>query len=220
MTQTEKDNINKRTENRHLLQRIRAGFAAAKATPYKGLLLALYLVGAMLVWLLRAHLFSLDTYGLFSPVLGAAIDLLIPLYAVGGLLVLLRWNDKYLSPDSFVLVLEESLTGSVTVNLAHVPNILLGGSTGSGKSVLLKLLLMQSLHKGAEVYIADFKGGVDFPKVWHQKCRMCFTEDDLLYTLNQLTAVLEYRKGRLAETGCPDLDAYNEGGPAPAGVCL
>ena len=27
------------------------------------------------------------------------------------------------------------------------------------------LLLMQSLHKGAEVYIADFKGGVDFPKV-------------------------------------------------------
>ena len=89
MTQTEKDNINKRTENRHLLRRIRAGFAAAKATPYKGLLLALYLVGAMLVWLLRAHLFSLDTYGLFSPVLGAVIDLLIPLYGVGGLLALL-----------------------------------------------------------------------------------------------------------------------------------
>lgn len=310
MTQTEKDNISKRTENRHLLRRVKAGFAAAKATPYKGLLLVLYLVGAMLVWLLRAHLFSLDTYGLFSPVLGAAIDLLIPLYGVGGLLALLvllgtpwggraakeglqkagltnhageapvliakrpdtdsprltvwefdpcgiplnewedkragvetalnitiakmawgegrkiirvyavpaesdfpallRWNDKYLSPDSFVLILGESLTGPVTVNLAHVPHILLGGSTGSGKSVLLKLLLMQSLHKGAEVYIADFKGGVDFPKVWHQKCHMCFTEDDLLYTLNQLTAVLEYRKGRLAETGCPNLDAYNE----------
>ena len=26
---------------------------------------------------------------------------------------------------------------------------------------------------------------------------MCFTEDDLLYTLNQLAAVLEYRKKRL-----------------------
>ena len=109
-----------------------------------------------------------------------------------------------------MLILGESLTGPVTVNLAHVPHILLGGSTGSGKSVLLKLLLMQSLHKGAEVYIADFKGGVDFPEVWHQKCQMCFTEDDLLYTLNQLTAVLEYRKGRLVETGCPNLDAYNE----------
>ena len=122
----------------------------------------------------------------------------------------LKWNDRYLSPDSFVLTLGESYTGSVTVNLAHIPHILLGGSTGSGKSVLLKLLLMQALHKGAEVYIADFKGGVDFPKIWHEKCRMCFTEGDLLYTLDQLVAVLEYRKTRLAETGCPTLDTYNE----------
>lgn len=76
--------------------------------------------------------------------------------------------------------------------------------------MLLKLLLMQALHKGAEVYIADFKGGVDFPKVWHEKCHMVFREDDLLYVLGQLTAVLEYRKGRLAETGCPNIDAYNE----------
>ena len=310
MTRTDKDNISKRTENRHLLRRIRAGFAAARATPYKGLLLGLYLAGAVLVWLLRAYLFSLDTYGLFSPVLGAAIDLLIPLYAVSGLLALLvlmgtpwggraakeglqkaglvnhageapvlvakrqdtdtprltiwefdpcgiplnewedkrarvetalnitiakmawgegrkiirvyavpaesdfpallRWTDEYLSLDNFVLVLGESLTGSVTVNLAHIPHILLGGSTGSGKSVLLKLLLMQSLHKGAEVYIADFKGGVGFPKVWHTKCHMCFTENDLLYTLNQLVAVLESRKRQLAETGCPNLDAYNK----------
>ena len=310
MTRTDKDNISKRTENRHLLRRIRAGFAAARATPYKGLLLGLYLAGAVLVWLLRAHLFSLDTYGLFSPVLEAAINLLIPMYAVSGLLALLvlmgtpwggkaakeglqkaglvnhageapvliakrqdtdsprltiwefdpcgiplgewedkrarvetalnitiakmawgegrkiirvyavpaesdfpallRWTDEYLSLDNFVLVLGESLTGSVTANLAHIPHILLGGSTGSGKSVLLKLLLMQSLRKGAEVYIADFKGGVDFPKVWHKKCHMCFTEDDLLYTLNQLVAVLESRKRQLAETGCPNLDAYNK----------
>lgn len=310
MTRSDKDTIHKRTENRRLLQRMKMGLEVVKHTPYKGVLLGAYLVGAALVWLFRAYLFSLDSYGMFSPVLGAAINLLIPLYAVGGLLAflallgtpwgskavkeglqkvglvnhageapaliakrqdrdnprltiwefdpcgiplsewedkrarietalditiakmawaegrklirvyavpaksdfpaLLPWNDKYLSPESFVLVLGESLTGAVTVNLANIPHILLGGSTGSGKSVLLKLLIMQSLHKGAEVYIADFKGGVDFPKVWHQKCRMCSTEEDLLDTLGQLVAVLEYRKGRLAETGCPNLDAYNE----------
>ena len=98
----------------------------------------------------------------------------------------LKWEDSYLSSKSFVLVLGESYTGPVTVNLAHIPHILLGGSTGSGKSVLLKLLLMQALHKDAEDYIADFKGGVDYPKVWHEKCRMCFTEEDLLYTLNAI----------------------------------
>lgn len=137
----------------------------------------------------------------------------ILLYAVpagNDLPSLLRWKDKYLSPDSFVLVLGESLMGPVTVNLATIPHILLGGSTGSGKSVLLKLLLMQALCKGAEVYIADFKGGVDFPKVWHSKCHMCFTEDDLLYVLGQLTAVLESRKGHFAEMECSNIDAYNE----------
>lgn len=122
----------------------------------------------------------------------------------------LKWKERYLSPKSFVLVLGEGYTGPVTVNLAHIPHILLGGSTGSGKSVLLKLLLMQALHKEAEVYIADFKGGVDFPKVWHEKCRMCFTEEDLRYTLDQLVTVLEYRKSEFRALGCPNIDAYNE----------
>ena len=310
MTRSDKDTIHKRTENRRLLQRMKTGLAVVTHTPYKGVLLGAYLVGAALVWLFRAYLFSLDSYGMFSPVLEAAINLLIPLYAVGGLLAflallgtpwgskaakeglqkvglvnhageapaliakrqdsdnprltiwefdpcgiplgewedkrarietalditiakmtwaegrkiirvysapaasdfpaLLPWKDKYLSPDNFVLVLGESLTGPVTVNLANIPHILLGGSTGSGKSVLLKLLLMQALRKGAEVYIADFKGGVDFPKVWRQKCHMCFREDTLLYVLGQLVAVLEARKGWLEEAGCKDLDAFNE----------
>lgn len=310
MTRNDKDTITRRTENRHLLRRMKAGLMAARDTPHKGLLLTAYLAGAVLVWLFRGHLFGLDAYGMFSPVLNAVIDLLVPLYAVGGLLAvlellgtpwggreakeglqkvglvnhageapillckqrdkdtprltlwefdpcgiplgewedkrarietalnitiakmtwaegrkiicvyavpaesdfpaLLPWKDKYLSPDSFVLVLGESLTGPVTVNLANIPHILLGGSTGSGKSVLLKLLLMQAVEKGAEVYIADFKGGVDFPRVWRQKCHMCFREDELLHTLDQLTAVLECRKKRLEETECKDLDTYNE----------
>ena len=62
----------------------RAGKGAVRDQPAvasgnKGLLLALYLAGAALVWLFRAHLFSLDTYGMFSPVLEAVINLLIPL---------------------------------------------------------------------------------------------------------------------------------------------
>ena len=122
----------------------------------------------------------------------------------------LKWKDSYLSLDSFVLVLGESYTGPVTVNLAHIPHILLGGSTGSGKSVLLKLLLMQALRKGAEVYIADFKGGVDFPKVWHEKCRMCFAEEDLCNILDQLVEELERRKSAFKALGCPNIDAYNE----------
>ena len=119
------------------------------------------------------------------------------------------WKDRYLSPDSFVLVLGESLLGPVTINLDRTPHILLGGSTGSGKSVLLKLLLMQALQMGAEVCIADFKGGVDFPPIWHEKCRMCFEEQELLDLLTELTAELQRRKGLLKARGCSNLDDYN-----------
>ncbi len=122
----------------------------------------------------------------------------------------MEWREKYLSPDSFVLVLGEGYIGSVTIDLADIPHILLGGSTGSGKSVLLKLLLMQSLHKGAEVYIADFKGGVDFPPVWHERCRMCFDENDLLELLTGLVDELERRKTLFKERGCPNLNEYNK----------
>ena len=128
---------------------------------------------------------------------------------------MLFWKESYLSPKSFVLVLGESYTGPVTVNLAHIPHILLGGSTGSGKSMLLKLLLLQALHKGAEVYIADFKGGVDFPDVWHEKCRMCFTEEDLRDTLDRLVEDLEHRKSAFKALGCPNIDAYNETAEQP-----
>ena len=119
------------------------------------------------------------------------------------------WKDKYLSRDEFVLTLGEGIMGPVTVDLANIPHVLLGGSTGSGKSVLLKLPLMQSLRKGATVYISDFKGGVDFPKVWHERCRMCFDEATLLELLTGLVDELERRKTLFAEQGYPNLAAYN-----------
>ena len=123
---------------------------------------------------------------------------------------LLPWKDKYLSPDSFVLVLGESLTGPVTVNLAQHPPYPAGRLHGQRKERTAEAAAYAGGGKGAEVYIADFKGGVDFPRVWRQKCHMCFREDELLHTLDQLTAVLECRKKRLEETECKDLDTYNE----------
>ena len=129
--------------------------------------------------------------------------------AVSDLPDLIKWKDKYLSTQSFMLNLGESFTGSVTVDLARVPHILLGGATGSGKSVLLKLLLLHANKKGAHVCIADFKGGVDFPPVWHKECRMCFEEQSTLELLTELTEELERRKQLLKAAGLPNIDHYN-----------
>lgn len=121
----------------------------------------------------------------------------------------IEWYDSYLVKDSSTLVLGKSLMGTVTVNLAKIPHILLGGSTGSGKSLLLKLLIMQAVKKNAIVYIADFKGGVDFPSIWHSKCKMCFDENTLIELLTELVDELQSRKILLRESECNNLDDYN-----------
>ena len=141
---------------------------------------------------------------------GKSRVLLYAVPAVSDLPELIKWSNKYLSQQSFILTLGESFIGPVTVDLTKVPHILLGGSTGSGKSVLLKLLLMQANRKGAKVCIADFKGGVDFPPVWHRECRMCFEEQSTLELLTELTEELERRKQLLSATGQPNIDRYNE----------
>ncbi len=140
---------------------------------------------------------------------GKSHILLYTVSAQNDLPELLRWKDSYLSPDNFVLILGEGFVGKVTVNLANIPHILLGGATGSGKSVLLKLLLMQALRRGAEISIADFKGGVDFPPVWHKKCRMCFDEQELLAFLVELVEELHHRKKLFASAELPNIDQYN-----------
>lgn len=129
--------------------------------------------------------------------------------ASGALPAMLPWANCYLNRDDFVLVLGRGLAGLVTVNLATTPHILLGGSTGSGKSVLLKLLVMESIKKGAVVCVADFKGGVDYPAVWHEHCRFCFTLEELVPLLDELLAFLEERKRLFKNVGCANLGEYN-----------
>ena len=85
--------------------------------------------------------------------------------ADSGLPDFIEWKESYLIDDDSTLILGKSQLGLESVDLSKIPHILLGGSTGSGKSILLKVLLVQSLKKNAIVSIADFKGGVDFPRV-------------------------------------------------------
>lgn len=135
--------------------------------------------------------------------------------ADSGLPDFIKWNDSYLIDDDSTLILGKSQLGLERVDLSKIPHILLGGSTGSGKSILLKVLLVQSLKKNSLVSIADFKGGVDFPRVWHDKCRMCFDEDTLLKLLTELTDELELRKTLFRDAGCANISDYNKHSVVP-----
>lgn len=119
------------------------------------------------------------------------------------------WRDAYLPKDNFSLALGESLLGRETVNLATIPHMLLGGSTGSGKSVLLRLLLYQARRKGALVFIADFKGGIDFGAYWHDMTDIIVDIDTLIIKLDSLVAELERRKRLLKESDAKNIDEHN-----------
>ncbi len=121
----------------------------------------------------------------------------------------IEWSSEKLLNGS-LLALGESQLDVVTADLKVTPHILVGGSSGSGKSVLLKLMLMQCIEKGYDVYIADFKGGVDFSTgFWERKCEVVTTQEKLIKRLDYLVRELEARKELFCKTKCSDIGQYN-----------
>ena len=101
------------------------------------------------------------------------------------------------------------MQGIVTIDLAVAPHVLIGGSTGSGKSVLLKNLLMQCVFKGSDVYIADFKGGLDFPRVWWEKTQVIIEPVKFLQKLQKIEAEMKHRIEVLRKADKRNLHDYN-----------
>lgn len=129
----------------------------------------------------------------------------------------IEWNDSMLSQKYSELVLGESQLDTVTVDLNVTPHLLIGGSSGSGKSVLFKVILAQSILKGYDVYIADFKGGVDFNGFWRRKCEVITDEKigieearkKLLKRFDYIIKELEVRKELFLQYQCNNIEQYN-----------
>lgn len=120
----------------------------------------------------------------------------------------LLW-DKTVKKDS-VLIFGRTIAGTdVTFDIEKIPHILLGGSTGSGKTVLLRLLLHQCIAKGYEVHIADFKGGIDYSGEWHQTCKLVTTTTELLPDLRNMVAEMDRRKTLFLAAGAANISQYN-----------
>ena len=63
----------------------------------------------------------------------------------------------------YSIVIGESLKGVVTADISTLPHILIAGSTGGGKSVFFKQILLGLLHSSEylQMYLLDLKGGVE-----------------------------------------------------------
>lgn len=74
----------------------------------------------------------------------------------------INWDDALIKQDSGVITVGKSAQEEITFDLNRVPHVLAAGETGSGKSVILRLILWQFINQGSRVYMLDFKGGVEF----------------------------------------------------------
>ena len=120
------------------------------------------------------------------------------------------WKNDFLEQEEFVVDFGLGYTGSVCKDLTKDAHILIGGITGSGKTVLLKNILHQMLDKGAEVYIADFKGGIDYSKpLWHRDVVFIDQKEKVVVCLDKIIAEMDRRKQLFLGSMVANIKEYN-----------
>ena len=120
------------------------------------------------------------------------------------------WDSKYISRKEGVIVLGLGYTGRVEIDLSKIPHILIAGSTGSGKSELVRLIIYQCIKMGANVHLCDLKGGLDYGVYYHKMTHLITTETDLKQCLINIIAELQERKKLLQASGCKNVAEYNK----------
>ena len=126
--------------------------------------------------------------------------------------VKILWKQEYLSAKDFELVLGEDPAGQVTIDLAKIPHLICAGCTGMGKSQMLLLMAVQSLAKGADVYLVDLtKQGADYTAV-RNRVTLLLDYSSLLSTLDDISVEMAARRDRFLSCGCSNIIEYNAQG--------
>ncbi|AEJ42333.1 FtsK/SpoIIIE domain-containing protein [Alicyclobacillus acidocaldarius] len=103
--------------------------------------------------------------------------------------------------------------GKVFWRLPIWPHLLIAGSTGSGKSTLIRLIMTQALEGGWLVYLVDPKGGVDYLELLPRLAEpMKEFPQDALPLLEALWATHRERLTKLKEAGVSSLREAHERG--------
>lgn len=123
---------------------------------------------------------------------------------------MLPWKDEYISPGDGILCIGESDLDCVKFDLNRTPHVLAAGETGSGKSVILRCMLWQMIKKGCDIYMIDFKGGVEFGKVYEKYGEVIIDRLRALTVLEKLVKENDARLKLFREIEVKNLKEYNQ----------
>ena len=115
----------------------------------------------------------------------------------------------------------------VLVDLSKTPHALIAGATGSGKTILMNNLLLQSVVKryrdedyDSIIYIADFKGGVDYQGFWETEAKLCFDEESFNRALYKVVDILDDRKNLFRVSSVRNIQEWNKKSVKPMPAIL
>ncbi len=133
----------------------------------------------------------------------------VQLYAVSGNAQLENktFSQSLLPENDYEIILGYDLIGDIAVNINNQPHFLIGGTTGSGKTVLFKTIIEQFILHGNTVYIADLKGGVDFYTQKYEQ-QLILDRNTLIETLDEVLKEIEKRMDLYPISGSKNITEF------------
>lgn len=157
---------------------------------------------------------ALDMYiTSMSPIDGKWIIELSGVNAKNAIPSIIFWDSSLLPKQESLINLGVGVLGDVLADLNTIPHMLIGGSTGSGKSVLLKSIIKQRIQQGDAVAIADFKGGIDYDSFYKENGLFITDIESLKRALISVTNELNTRKNVFEEFGVKNIGEFFENYP-------
>lgn len=136
--------------------------------------------------------------------------------AIVGLREVLDTNEFRNSPEPLLLALGKDVKGvPIFADLAEMPHLLVGGTTGSGKTICLNSIILSLLYRNSpeemKLVLVDPKR-VEFPvytNLDHLLCPVIYDANQTLVSLKWLVGEMERRFVVLAGAHSRDIGSYN-----------
>lgn len=120
------------------------------------------------------------------------------------------WNDKYLNTsEEPCFSLGMGYYDLVMLDLNKFPHVFIAGSTGSGKSNILKCMIHQALLKKYDVILVDFKRGVSFAE-FSNYVNIYYEHDTTMELLKGLVEETKQRLDLFRNTHVENIDDYRK----------
>jgi len=137
--------------------------------------------------------------------------------AVVGLREVLDTDEFKASPAPLLMALGKDVKGTPSfADLAEMPHLLVGGTTGSGKTICLNTIILSLLYRNSpeemKLILVDPKR-VEFPvyaNLEHLLCPVIYDANQTLVALKWLVGEMERRFTVLAAGHSRDIGSYNE----------